>query len=93
MLQIKSLRLLKTSLTTALFAASCATAYASTQAIEGYLQNAYQATKARNFEQAHKLFDLALAESKQDRNKQGGNKPFGAALCYRETSICPEDST
>lgn len=85
MLQIKSLRLLKTSLTTALFAASCATAYASTQAIEGYLQNAYQATKARNFEQAHKLFDLALAESKQDRNKQGeATSLFGAALCYRE---------
>lgn len=85
MLQIQSLRLLKTGLTAVLFAASCAAAYASTQAIEGYLQNAYQATKARNFEQAHKLFDLALAESQQDRNKQGeATSLFGAALCYRE---------
>jgi len=72
-------------LTSALLAASCTASYASTQAIEGYLQNAYQATKARNFEQAHKLFDLASAESKQDGNKQGeATSLFGAALCYRE---------
>ena len=72
-------------MTSALLAASCTASYASTQAIEGYLQNAYQATKARNFEQAHKLFDLASAESKQDGNKQGeATSLFGAALCYRE---------
>lgn len=85
MLQFKSFRFWTTSLTSALLAASCTASYASTQAIEGYLQNAYQATKARNFEQAHKLFDLASAESKQDGNKQGeATSLFGAALCYRE---------
>lgn len=85
MLQFKSFRFWTTSLTSALLAASCTASYASTQAIEGYLQNAYQATKARNFEQAHKLFNLASAESKQDGNKQGeATSLFGAALCYRE---------